>query len=87
MTWAAFIEKVKHFEPTVVAFNGERAAVKVARYLKHPPPPEDPAPWTIGETLAFQLPSSSSANAIGGDAAKRAKWVDFGNWVAARVHP
>jgi TDG/mug DNA glycosylase family protein len=82
---ASFLEKITRFEPLIVAFNGERAATKVGRYLKRAPPPEGPASWTIGPTRVYRLPSSSSANATGGYAAKRAKWVAFGEWTAASM--
>lgn len=78
----AFIEKIERYTPAVVAFNGEKAAAKVARHLRQPKPDEGPAPWTVGEALVYRLPSSSSAHATGGFAAKRAKWVEFGLWVA-----
>lgn len=76
-----FVAKVEKYRPQVIAFNGEKAAGKVARYLKEQPPPEGPIDWKVGNGLAYRLPSSSSANAAGGYAAKREKWVAFGNWV------
>ena len=79
---AAFIHKVERFEPMIVAFNGEKAATKVARHLEHAPFVEGPAAWSIGDSLIYRLPSSSSANAAGGYAVKRAKWAEFGQWVA-----
>jgi TDG/mug DNA glycosylase family protein len=84
---AAFVEKVERFAPKIVAFNGEKAATKVARHLKHAPLLEGPAPLTIGPSLVYRLPSSSSSNATGGYAAKRAKWVEFGEWVDAPQRP
>jgi double-stranded uracil-DNA glycosylase len=81
---AAFIAKVEHFEPKVIAFNGEKAATKVSRHLGHPRPTEGPAPWTLDPARVYRLPSSSSANARGGYSAKRAKWVEFGEWVRAQ---
>lgn len=65
----SFIQKIERFEPSVVAFNGERAARKVARYL----------------SLVYRLPSSSSAKRERGYGAKRAKWVEFGGWVRDQV--
>jgi TDG/mug DNA glycosylase family protein len=75
-----FIKKIAQYAPAVVAFNGEKAAAKVARHLRQPTPAEGAATWMIGEALVYRLPSSSSANATGGYAAKRAKWVEFGQW-------
>jgi TDG/mug DNA glycosylase family protein len=80
----AFVQKIEHFKPRIVAFNGERAATKVARYLSFPPPLVGPAHWTIGPSLVYRLPSSSSANARAGYAAKHARWVEFGQWAAER---
>lgn len=77
-----FIEKIERYVPSVVAFNGEMAAAKVARHLGQSKPAEGPGTWMIGEALVYRLPSSSSANATGGYAAKRAKWVEFGHWVS-----
>src|SRR5207244_870464 len=37
----------------------------------------------LGPARVYRLPSSSSANARGGYSAKRAKWVEFGDWVRA----
>jgi double-stranded uracil-DNA glycosylase len=81
---AAFIQKVERFEPMIVAFNGEKAATKAARHLEQAPIGEGPAAWRIGDSLIYRLPSSSSANASGGYAVKRAKWAEFGQWVAAQ---
>jgi double-stranded uracil-DNA glycosylase len=78
-----FLEKIAHFAPKVVAFNGEKAATKVARFLHYPSPSEGPVRWTIERSLIYRLPSSSSAHATGGYAAKRAKWVEFGKSVNA----
>lgn len=78
-----FIERITERGPRVVAFNGEKAATKVARHLGQPKPDEGPIDWRVGTSMAYRLPSSSAANATGGYAAKRAKWVAFGNWVAA----
>jgi len=49
--------------------------------LKEPKPAEGPGMWRIAEALVYRLPSSSSAHATGGYAAKRAKWVEFGQFV------
>ena len=76
-----FIAKIDKLAPAVVAFNGEMAATKVARYLKQPKPEEGPLDFEIGSALGYRLPSSSSANATGGYAAKRTKWVELGEWV------
>jgi TDG/mug DNA glycosylase family protein len=80
---SAFIEKVERFEPLAVAFNGEKAATRVARHLGQAAWVEGPASWTIGGSRVYRLPSSSSANAAGGYAAKHAKWVEFGEWAQA----
>jgi TDG/mug DNA glycosylase family protein len=80
----AFVQKIERFAPVVVAFNGEKAATKVARHLRQAPPAEGLAEWTIGHSRVYRLPSSSSANAAGGYAAKRAKWVEFGQWIMAQ---
>jgi hypothetical protein len=79
------VQKVEQFEPKIIAFNGERAVARVARHLKYLPPLEGPAPWTLGQALVYRLRSSSSANARGGYAAKRAKWVEFGEWAREQV--
>ena len=76
-----FVAKVTKFGPKVVAFNGRKATETLARHLGHPLPPEGPIDWTIEDSLAYRLPSSSSANAAGGFASKRAKWAAFGKWV------
>jgi TDG/mug DNA glycosylase family protein len=76
-----FIERMEKYQPSVVAFNGREAAKRVARYLKQPEPPEGPIKWPIAESLAYRLPSSSSANAAGGYALKRQKWAAFGEWL------
>jgi TDG/mug DNA glycosylase family protein len=81
----SFVRKVEQFDPRIVAFNGGRAATVVARYLNRVPPAEGPIGWPIGKTLAFRLPSSSSANARGGYQAKRTQWIDFGDWVRSTV--
>jgi double-stranded uracil-DNA glycosylase len=77
----AFIAKMQRFAPAVIAFNGEKAASKVARHLEQPKPEEGPLEFRIGGAHGFRLPSSSSAHATGGYAAKRSKWVEFGRWV------
>lgn len=76
-----FIAKIEEYAPTAVAFNGEKAATKVARHFEQPTPAEGPCAFRIGDTLVYRLPSSSSAHATGGYTAKRAKWVEFGRWV------
>ncbi len=76
-----FLKKMKKMTPSVIAFNGAKAADKVASALGQPKTEEGPAPWKIGASRAYRLPSSSSANAAGGYAAKRAKWAAFGRWV------
>ena len=79
-----FVEKIEHFAPQVIAFNGERASAKVARFLGEAPPAEGAASWSVAGARAYRLPSSSSAHAKGGYAAKRAKWEAFGAWLAER---
>jgi TDG/mug DNA glycosylase family protein len=79
------VQKVEQFEPKIIAFNGEKAATRVARHLKYLPPSEGPAHWTLGHALVYRLPSSSSANAKGGYYVKRAKWVEFGEWAREQV--
>ena len=80
-----FIERIEQHAPAVVAFNGEKAAAKVAQHLNQAKLAEGPATWMIGDSLFYRLPSSSSAHATGGYAAKRAKWVEFGQWVQQQI--
>ncbi|MBK5111587.1 MAG: mismatch-specific DNA-glycosylase [Thermoleophilia bacterium] len=76
----AFVERMERVRPLIVAFNGGTAASRVARHLGQADPAEGPIEWMVAGSPAYRLPSSSSANATGGYAAKRAKWVAFGEW-------
>ncbi|MCB0827518.1 MAG: mismatch-specific DNA-glycosylase [Solirubrobacterales bacterium] len=79
-----FVARVERFRPIVVAFNGGNSASRVARHLGYADPAEGPIGWELAGSSVYRLPSSSSANATGGYAIKRAKWVAFGEWVRGR---
>lgn len=79
-----FVDKILSCQPKVVAFNGQKAGTVVARHLRQPPMSANgPGEWTIGASRVYRLPSSSSAAAKIGREAKRAAWVEFGDWVRA----
>lgn len=84
-----FISKMETFAPSVVAFNGKTVASKVARFLRQPPPTLGPAPFAVGASRVFVLPSSSGSN---NDPARFAPhpskddwWREFGHWLGREV--
>jgi TDG/mug DNA glycosylase family protein len=74
-----FLTRIEAAAPKIVAFNGGKAADKVARYLGYGTSVEGPADWRIGSSMVYRLPSSSGAAAIG-TAKKMAAWREFGAW-------
>jgi TDG/mug DNA glycosylase family protein len=80
----AFLCRIEAAAPSVVAFNGGRAADRVARYLGHGKTIDGPADWRIGNALVYRLSSSSAAASIGTEL-KVAAWREFGAWVRQRV--
>ncbi len=79
-----FLARIEAATPTVVAFNGGKAADQVARYLGHGKSVEGPANWLICESHVYRLPSSSAAASIG-TAQKVAAWREFGAWARQRM--
>ena len=75
-----FFEKLAEFKPRIIAFNGGYPARRVARHLRHPPPPEGPLDWPVAHSVAYRLPSSASDTAADSYATRREKWVSFGDW-------
>lgn len=59
---STFVGKVEALQPRWVAFTSKRAGQATARGLGHPPPGLGAAPWRIGQTAVFVLPSPSGAN-------------------------
>ncbi len=76
----AFVERMEHFRPLMIAFNGGTPATQVARYLGHLVPAIGPCGWELAGAATWRLPSSSARNARGGYEAKRRQWVEFGEW-------
>ncbi|HQZ85924.1 MAG TPA: mismatch-specific DNA-glycosylase [Actinomycetota bacterium] len=58
---SGLVAKITHVSPRIVAFNGLTAAGVAGRALRHGKPPLGLAPWTIGTSAVFVLPSSSAA--------------------------
>ena len=58
-----FLGRLNDCRPQIVAFNGGKAAEKVARHLGHSAPSEGPIGWTVAGAAVYRLASSSGANA------------------------
>jgi double-stranded uracil-DNA glycosylase len=85
----AFVGKIETHTPFVVAFNGKEAARRVARHFGSGDPSLGPAPWKVGSSLAYVLPSSSGASANPRDFAPKSSkvewWREFGAWLAKQI--
>lgn len=80
-----FVEKIQAHRPFVVAFNGRGAADRVSRYLGEGKASLGLAPWKVGPSLAYVLPSSSGSSADPRDFAPKTSkadwWLEFGSWL------
>ena len=54
--------KVARYAPAWVAFHGKGTAAAYALAAGHRPPPLGRAPWVVGGSPVFVLPSASGAN-------------------------
>ncbi|MGQ7297106.1 mismatch-specific DNA-glycosylase [Quadrisphaera sp. KR29] len=57
-----FRAAVEQHAPGWVAFHGKAAGTAYARFAGHRPPGLGPAPWSVGASRVFVLPSASGAN-------------------------
>lgn len=76
----SYLAKITAFAPAAIAFNGREAAKRVAEHLGYATPEEGPAGFTVCETAAYRLPSSSGASPVP-YGTKAAAWRDFGGWL------
>lgn len=80
-----FIAKIEAFKPFVVAFNGKQAARKVFTALREGEPQLGVAPFVIGDSRAYVLPSSSGSSADPAHYAPKGSkaewWREFGMWL------
>jgi TDG/mug DNA glycosylase family protein len=58
---SGLVARITHAAPRIVAFNGLTAAGVTGRALRHGKPSLGLAPWKIGTSAVFVLPSSSAA--------------------------
>lgn len=59
---ATLAARVEEYRPRWLAFTSKKGGQVAARSLGHPPAKLGPAPWTLGGTQVFVLPSPSAAN-------------------------
>lgn len=82
---AGLLAKLERHTPGVVAFNGQEAAKRVARSLGQGEPALGGAPWRVGASRVFVLPSSSGSSAdprhYAPKSSKADWWKDLGRFV------
>jgi len=59
---SGFVNRIRTYEPSVVAFNGSTVARVVSKSLRRGVAHLGRATWTIGASAVFTVPSSSAAS-------------------------
>lgn len=87
---ATLVGKIEHYRPRWLALTSKTAGQAAARSLGHPPSELGPAPWSLGGTKVFVLPSPSGANQrrdYAGRPTRLEWWTDLAHAVPPRPRP